>query len=371
MSKIRINELARQLEVKSREVIEKLRRVRARRESDPLQLHRRWTWPNGCAAVSYSGDQSAAARSPPAKTVPARPLSKNDSWYEDDGEGALPAGRAAPLAHDAAKSRRRRPRTGAPAEAKAEEPARRCCRTRTERRRGRGSRGHPRCARRCSAAAAPSIRRSVRAPLCRPASPGPPSRLAPRRPHRRRRRVSPAGPYRAPPCGSPFHRLRRAPGCVLSGSAPAASRLSPGFPAHTRPTRVGRHGPRPAAPRRSPGHQLRRAPRRAHWTAPPPGRVTRPRAGSAPSPGTASRASPCAVRIQPMAGQPMAGQPLAGQPMARPIVPPRPDLAARLGQQPQRSPMPGRAPLRSQWSLLALPSSRPGSLLRQGLVAFG
>jgi len=40
---------------------------------------------------------------------------------------------------------------------------------------------------------------------------------------------------------------------------------------------------------------------------------------------------------------PQGARPLAGQPAARPVVPPRPDLAAKLGQQ-QRSPMPGQAP---------------------------
>ncbi len=57
---------------------------------------------------------------------------------------------------------------------------------------------------------------------------------------------------------------------------------------------------------------------------------------------------------------------LAGQPAARPIVPPRPDLAARLGQQQPRSPMPGQAPPPRPGVPLRPQTPRPGQPLYQG-----
>src|SRR5665213_3829268 len=88
MSKIRINELARQLEVKSREVIEKLQEFGIAEkvthsssiDDDMAERLRRF----------YSGEGSAAARKKNSgSSVPEKP----DSWYEDDSDA--PAARAA------------------------------------------------------------------------------------------------------------------------------------------------------------------------------------------------------------------------------------------------------------------------------------
>src|SRR5665213_262987 len=91
MSKIRINELARQLEVKSREVIEKLQEFGIAEkvthsssiDDDMAERLRRF----------YSGEGSAAARKKNSgSSVPEKP----DSWYEDDSDApAAPAARTA------------------------------------------------------------------------------------------------------------------------------------------------------------------------------------------------------------------------------------------------------------------------------------
>jgi translation initiation factor IF-2 len=56
----------------------------------------------------------------------------------------------------------------------------------------------------------------------------------------------------------------------------------------------------------------------------------------------------------------------AGQPAARPVVLPRPDLAAKLAQQPPRSPMPGQAPPPRPGVPLRPQPPRPGQPLYQG-----
>ena len=360
MSKIRINELARQLEVKSREVIEKLAEFGLAEkvthsssiDDDMAERLRRY----------YSGDQSAAARSTRENGAGGAPVVKDDSWYEDDGEGALPAEHAAPPAHEAAKPAAP-PAHRAPAEVKAEEPATAVAEpehkeeAEEEKPRpsplrppllGRGSPIHPPVGPRAPlppTQARPTIETRSAPPSAAP-SQGLPGRPVP-------------PPARPIPSGAPR------PGQVLSGPrqplpASPATQPTPGQLASGGRTPAGPGQPRPAAPPATnfgarPGVPIGPPPRHV-TTSPVPGQgQPRPQG---PPPGRPQAG-------QPIAGQSAAGQPLAGQPMARPIVPPRPDLAAKLGQQQPRSPMPGQAPPRPSVPLRPQ-QPRPGQPLYQG-----
>jgi translation initiation factor IF-2 len=89
MSKIRINELARQLEVKSGKIIEKLAEFGV-----PEKLTHSSSIDDDMAERLrhfYSGDGSAAARKKISGTTAAE---RPDSWYEDDGDSHPPASRA-------------------------------------------------------------------------------------------------------------------------------------------------------------------------------------------------------------------------------------------------------------------------------------
>jgi len=73
----------------------------------------------------------------------------------------------------------------------------------------------------------------------------------------------------------------------------------------------------------------------------------------------------------PIAPRPQGSRPLAGQPQARPTVPPRPDLVQRLKQQ-QTRPMPGSAPPPSpRPGAPSRPSPAPGQPLYRGPVRPG
>ncbi len=141
-----------------------------------------------------------------------------------------------------------------------------------------------------------------------------------------------ASPVGTPPLGTPAApRPPQAPATSGQPSGPSAQAQSPAPPAATAPS------VRPGVP-----------------IGPPP----RP-AGPSATPGAP----------RPHAPQQSNRPPLAGQPVARPVVPPRPDLAARLGQQ-QRSPMPGQAPPRPTVPLRtqapAPQQPRPGQPIYQG-----
>src|SRR5450432_139593 len=92
MSKIRINELARQLEVKSREVIEKLQELGIAEkvthsssiDDDMADRLRRY----------YAGDASSARPSHRGNGAGVAVQQRDDSWYDDDGDTPAPAQRA-------------------------------------------------------------------------------------------------------------------------------------------------------------------------------------------------------------------------------------------------------------------------------------
>lgn len=188
---------------------------------------------------------------------------------------------------------------------------------------------------------------------------------APKAPETRSAAVPLAPPVSAtpgrptPPPARPIPSAPARPGQILSGPRqplpPAAppmprppSQVRPGAPIAPPPRPVsaapGTPGPRPAGP--GMGHATSPG-------GPPPGAPPR-RPMGAPH-GQAPGHAPQGPR-----------PPLAGQPMARPTVLPRPDLVAKLGQQQQqRPPMPGQAPARPNIPLRPQPP-RPGQPLYQG-----
>jgi translation initiation factor IF-2 len=196
-------------------------------------------------------------------------------------------------------------------------------------------------------------------------------------------RPSPAEP--APPPGRPPAPAAAPPAAGARSGAPPAAVIAPGRPAAPsakplptapRPGQVlsGPRQPFPAAEGARPGAPM--APRPAH--------VQRPREGPPRQESPAARTgapAPAPPAPSAMVGPATAGRPLAGQPAARPVVPPRPDLAAKLATprpmmpaQPA-SPRPGipkapsapapgqpiyRGPIRPGQPLVTKPGVRPG-----------
>jgi translation initiation factor IF-2 len=172
------------------------------------------------------------------------------------------------------------------------------------------------------------------------------------------RQPLPAEPSR--PSYGPMQTLERAP----RPSAPAAPAPPPPLPTsrlHQAPTHVVAPGPASPAVPASP--------------LPPPSPVVPASvpgspipARPAPRPAQASTLTPGA----PIAPRPQGARPLAGQPQARPIVPPRPDLVQRLKQQQQTRPMPGSAaPPAPRPGAPSRPSPAPGQPLYRGPVRPG
>ena len=354
MSKIRINELARQLEVKSREVIDKLHELGIAEKvthsssidedkADQLRRYYRGesyaprpiTHPNGASAVVEALSDEAPAETIVEEAPPQRAERRVRVPQPE------PAGTSAPAE---AKADAPDP-TPAVLEEKTEEKTEEDNKPRAMPLRppilGRGAPIHPPVsAPRPAPVAAPPVQRPLAAASALPASPGrpipPPARPIPAAGAPRPGQVL-SGPRQPMPVTAPQN--------LASGTSPA---LAPGVP-------------RPAAPQGiRPGAPIAPAPRPA-YQGPPPGQP-RP----AGSPGTSY--GPPGQRPQgfgPNAPQQTGPRTLAGQPTARPIVPPRPDLVAKLGQQP-RSPMPGQAPSPRPGVPLRPQQPRPGQPLYQG-----
>jgi translation initiation factor IF-2 len=341
MKKIRINELARELEVKAHEILERLPEVGVSEkkthsssidEDAAIRLRRLY----GHDVPDYVPDESDAAEAElrevsqvePAEGRPAGPaiaaggpLGQPIPQAQAEGPSERPQEAPAPTAEGPAAGEIRAaapirpPLAGRPIHPPVAAP-------------------QPPESHSVTTAEVPSV------PAVRP--PGPPAAMfAPGRP--------------APPTVKPLPTGPK-PGQVLSGprqpfpSAPVET-MHPGAPAAPRPGAVSR--PRPQAPveaRRS------EAPRETA------------RAGSAPP--------------APLAGGPLPQRTLAGQPAARPVVPPRPDLAARLAPsrpvmpaqpasprpgvpKPHAAPVPGqpiyRGPIRPGQPMVARPGVYPGA----------
>ena len=107
---------------------------------------------------------------------------------------------------------------------------------------------------------------------------------------------------------------------------------------------------------------------------PPPSAVPGAPIPSRPTPPPQPRQAGGLTPGAPIAPRPQGNRPLAGQPQARPIVPPRPDLVQRLNQQKQAQirPMPGTAaPPPPRPGAPARPSPAPGQPLYRGPVRPG
>jgi translation initiation factor IF-2 len=338
MKKIRINELARELEVKAHEILDRLPELGVSEkkthsssidEDVAIKLRRLYGFdvpdltPEQAAeedivhpADAHTGDHSVAVEEPP------------------HAEGAAPA------PHAPARHPEPVPAAKAEPPAEPEKPA--------------------------APHAAPAA--PIRPPLAtgRPIHP-PVGPQAPFRPDTSSAPPSPAAPPVRP-----------------SSPAPPAAVIAPGRPA----AHVAKPIP-PAAPSPRPG-QILSGPRQ-----PMPASME-PRPGAAsPSPGAPQMPRPPLTPRRPDAPRPMAGMPiapppsqagrtLAGQPAARPVVPPRPDLAAKLSAprpampaapaaprpgvpRTQSSPVPGqpiyRGPIRPGQPMVArtAPGVRPGT----------
>jgi translation initiation factor IF-2 len=347
MSKIRINELARELEVKSRELLDRLpelgiTEIAGKKPSHSssidddvaLKLRHLYGFEVPEPAEGGGGDGSSAAA---PEHTPAPVREEPPSPAEGPGVPAVkpeaPKG-PAPVS------------TEAQPETEPEKPA---------------------------VEAAPAHPAPIRPPLAgRPIHPpigGTPTRTIPEGP--RAPAAPPAGT--PPPVAPPAARGPMPPAAVIAPGRPPAggggapARPIPGAAAPPRPGQI-LSGPRQPLPAAS-GEGLR------------------------PTPGTAPPPSPRQPAPQPrrpegprQAGPPMQtaqGRPLAGQPAARPVVPPRPDLAAKLAASPKpampappapprpgipkppAAPVPGRplytGPIRPGQPLVAKPGMRPGA----------
>jgi len=364
MSKIRINELARQLEVKSREVIDKLHELGIAEkvthsssiDEDVAEKLRRYYRGEPLTAEPESPARNgsrAATAEPEARTEAPR---RRVEAHVPNAPAANAPVAAAPI--EGAGAEATRDQTGEEAAPLAAENAEGAGDEKDDNKPralplrppllGRGAPIQPPLGARRPAPASPSASRPSPSPL-RPAAPpsGPGSgNAAPSQPLSAQPISTPVRPVPSP--SRPIPAGPQRPGQVLSGPRqPLPPNPSPG-PA----------GPRPIAHQAT--HQT------THQT---PQQGLRPGVPIAPPPRPSG--PPPGQPRPPMHQQAhqQGARPFAGQPVARPVVPPRPDLAAKLGQQ-VRTPMPGPAqprpgvPLRPQ-------SPRPGQPLYQGPARTG
>jgi translation initiation factor IF-2 len=376
MKKIRINELARELEVKPGVILDLLPELGVQEkkthsssidEDVALELRRRLTgsdtprsappsdW-NGYARESEDGHESHAAVAEPPSTIAAEPE---------------PARPRTPI-HPPVRPPETEPAPSA--EASAAPPV---------------AQSNIPPAEGLSAAAPPA------AEAAQTTATAETSRAAPFRPLR-----PPLGGGSAlhaplaPSAGGPGNRNVAIPARPLPPSAP---RTAPSMPGAAAP--AGPRQPLPPEPVRTPAGPERmartaepsrppvappvsstRAPQPpTHIVAPGPGApAAQPSAGSvpgAPIPArpAPSRPSPGLTPGAPIAPRPAGARPLAGQPAARPIVPPRPDMVQRLKQQQTQtrpSPMAPSMPRPGTPSRPAAPAG-PGQPLYRGPIRPG
>ncbi|MCC6291817.1 MAG: translation initiation factor IF-2 [Bryobacterales bacterium] len=154
----------------------------------------------------------------------------------------------------------------------------------------------------------------------------------------------------APPVAPPTPPLTARPGAPATPASPAApvSTAPPASETTRRPGQIlsGPRQPLPASMTSAPGEPTRPALGQPAPPMPGPARPAAPRPPLVPRAPIAPRPERAPGPAAPAAAGPRAG--LAGQPAPRPVVPPRPDLVAKL-QQTQRSAAPGQ------------PAPRPGA----------
>ena len=358
MSKIRINELARQLEVKSREVIDKLHELGIAEKvthsssidddrAEDLRRYYRGEPITSRPAAPAEKSADEAVEVPVVKAAAPRPRQVHPVERITP-----PVAAAAPKSEVAAET----PLETAPQAERTAEPAGDEHKARAIPLRPPLSRGtpiHPPLGVR-PAAGTPVVSRPAAAAGPKPA-------------------VTAAAPGRpVPPPARPIPAASPRPGQLLSGprqpmpSAPAGPAVppnaAPGAPL-PRPPQSARPGvpiAPPHRPVRAPGAPQFGGSVPARPMAPPPGR-SGVLQGSPQGPGLHTGARP-ASHSGAQAGAQVT-RPFAGQPAMRPVVLPRPDLLAKLGQLP-RSPMPGQAPA-PRPGVPMRPQPRPGQPLYQ------
>ncbi|MGA8029705.1 MAG: translation initiation factor IF-2 [Bryobacteraceae bacterium] len=349
MKKIRINELARELEVKPGVIIDLLPELGVHEkkthsssvdEDVAIVLRERLTG-SGAPEMSENGHHHEA-EAPIAAAVPEaapiQPPLRAPAQAAPAPSETTPARET--IAPPEPSRERERPLTAAapPSEAPPAPP------TETERpipkfqplRPPMGGAIHPPLAHSTAQTSAGPINRTISIPA-RPV-PSPAPRLASSAPV-----APPIGPHQPLPAEAPRPPVETAPAAqtptletpqarpqqapthmVAPGSAPSSAQLgpaTPGTPAPARPI-----PPRPSSPGLTPG--------------------------------------------TPIAPRPASTRPLVGQPAARPTVPPRPDLVQRLKQQTQPRPTPS-APAAPRPGAPGRPSPAPGQPLYRGPVRPG
>ncbi|HWE52139.1 MAG TPA: translation initiation factor IF-2 [Bryobacteraceae bacterium] len=380
MSKIRINELARQLEVKSREVIDKLHELQIAEkvthsssiDEDKAEQLRRYYRGEALLPQSSAGESSNGAghdghggrnhdegeggtgiaekpaRAPrpkqaaqPVEAVDAHGETRGGTRAEPKSEKQAPAPNAdAPSAPGQTEGQA----PGAAADQAEDANKPRAIPLRPPLMRGVPI--HPPVGPRPSAPPAGSAPGSHHAaPTAAPGRPVPP----PARP------IPSGGPRPGQILSGPRQPMPAPPAASISVSPP----VTPSAPPPSAATSVTPAAPSlPSTPvSASPGTPLPRPPQVVRPGVPigPPPRALRP-AGVPVGPRPAGPQAPGHVPQRPF----------AGQPAARPVVLPRPDLAAKLAQQPPRSPMPGQAPPPRPGVPLRPQPPRPGQPLYQG-----
>jgi len=365
MKKIRINELARELEVKAHEILDRLPELGVTEkkthsssidEDVAIKLRRLYGFPDHGPGDGHE-EAEADGAAPAAARVDERP----------SADGAAPVPVAAP------KPTPERPAAAAAAPPVEEAPAATPEKT-----------AEP-------ALIAPPPAAPIRPPLAgRPIHPpvlGQPARPEPPRETARQEVPrAPAAPATPPPMPAPQVTAPPPPAQPAARIQPPAAVIAPGRP--TAPPAKPAPGPMAQPPR--PG-QVLSGPRQPLPPSTPP-EPMRPGAPIAPQrpqqqlrrpegPREPMRATPPPAQIAPgSAVTPSQGRPLAGQPAARPVVPPRADLVAKLTSprpampaqpapprpgipKPPSSPTPGqpiyRGPIRPGQPLVAKPGVRP------------
>jgi len=322
MKKIRINELARELEVKAHEILDRLPELGVTEK----KTH----------SSSIDEDVAIKLRRLYGFDVPDLPPEAETVEENHHEAPAAVAEAPAPAAPEARPQVAEEPTSHAPAMTAVEELR-----------------------------PAPGSAAPVRPPLAgRPIHPPILGHAVPQRPMPPT--ISPTPPPSTPPAPSPMP-----PVAVIAPGRPAApvAKPLPG-PASTAP-RPGQilSGPRQPMP----GVAHTESARISGPGAPVPGPVTRPTIVQRPRPDIRPGAPVQPAPAGAMAGAPAASptaRTLAGQPAVRPVVPPRPDLVAKLGT-PARSPMPG-APAAPRPGVPKAPSSPvPGQPIYRGPIRPG
>ena len=338
MKKIRINELARELEVKAHEILDRLPELGVSEkkthsssidEDVALKLRRLYGF-DAPEPSSYEEDGETSDTQDHEEEPRERALEQAPSPTAAPAPVAPPSEAAAPEAD---------------AKPAAEEPTRAPAPIRPPIAPGRPI--HPPIG-----GVRPEGPRAAPAPPTIQQTPGTPAPPAPQAP-------TPKAPTPAPA----QHSSPTPPSAVFAPGRPVPPAARP-LPTTPRPGQIlsGPRQPFPSSP--SPG-------------APPPPPPPRPSAPLRPQPQQAPRP----VTATPGAPAPQQQRPLAGQPAARPVVPPRPDLAAKLSAprptmpaapvQPRpgipkapTSPVPGqpiyRGPIRPGQPMVTKPGVRPG-----------